>query len=155
MGQVSHEQAEMLLKLYELRREPRLRQARDWFIGSFHPQSLQDRSSLKPDEDASVRMVSSYWDTVAAIVRRGLVDEELFFETTAEFWIVWDRLKPIAPEVRDALKDSHYWENLEKLSVRYEMWRERRAPGAIAALRARLEKAAQSRAAQAAEPSRS
>lgn len=149
MGQASHEHAEMLLRLYELRREPRLRQARDWFFRNFHPKSLQDRLSLTPEEDASVRMVTSYWDTAAAIVRRGLVEEELFFETTAEYWIVWDRVKPLAAEVREAMKDPHVWENLEKLSVRYEMWRERRAPGSMAALRERLQQAAQAQAAQA------
>lgn len=150
MGQVSHEQAEMLLRLYELRREPRLRQARDWYMRNFHPKSIQDRASLTAEEDASLRMVTSYWDTVAAIVRRGLVDEDLFYETTAEFWIVWDRLKPIANEVREFIKDPHIWENLEKLSVRFEMWRERRAPGSIAALRERLQQAAL--AAKAGEP---
>jgi hypothetical protein len=155
MGQVSHEQAEMLLRLYELRREPRLRQARDWFMRNFHHQSIQERASLTPEEDASVRMVTSYWDTVAAIVRRGLVDEDIFYETTAEFWIVWDRLKPIANDVRELTKDPHVWENLEKLSVRYEIWRERRAPGSIAAFRERLQQAVQAPAAQSADPKRS
>jgi hypothetical protein len=156
MGQVSHEQAEMLLRMYELRREPRLRQAREWFIRDFHPHSVQDRASLTPEQDASLRMVTSYWETVAAIVRRGLIDEDLFYETTAEFWIVWDRLKPIADQVREFIKDPHTWENLEKLSVRYEIWRERRAPGSIGAMRERLHQAAQAPAARsAADPGRS
>ncbi len=141
MGQVSHEQADMLLKLYELRREPRLREARDWFFRNFHPQSLSERSSLTPEQDASVRMVTSYWEMVAGLVKRGLVDEDLFFENTAEFWIVWDRLKPISSEVRHMTKDPHVWENLEKLAVRYEIWRERRAPGAIAAMRELMQRA--------------
>jgi hypothetical protein len=146
MGQVSHEQAEMLLRLYELRREARLREARDWFFRNFHPQSLADRASLTPQEDANVRMVVSYWDMVANLVKRGMVDEDLFFETTAEFWIVWDRIKPISSDVRAATKDPHVWENLEKLAVRYEIWRERRAPGSIAAMHEMLNRA---RAAQA------
>ena len=148
MGQVSHEQADMLLKLYELRREPRLREARDWFSRNFHHQSLAERASLTPEQDASVRMVTSYWEMVAGLVKRGLVDEDLFFENTAEFWIVWDRLKPLSSEVRSVTKDPHVWENLEKISVRYEMWRERRAPGAIAAMRELMQRA---RAAQAGE----
>jgi Domain of unknown function (DUF4760) len=141
MGQVSHEQADMLLKLYELRREPRLREARDWFFRNFHHQSLSERASLTPEQDASVRMVTSYWEMVAGLVKRGLVDEDLFFENTAEFWIVWDRLKPISSEVRHMTKDPHIWENLEKLAVRYEIWRERRAPGAIAAMRELMQRA--------------
>jgi hypothetical protein len=148
MGQVSHEQADMLLKLYELRREPRLREARDWFFRNFHPQSLNDRASLTPEQDASVRMVTSYWEMVCGLVRRGLVDEDLFFENTAEFWIVWDRLKPLSSEVRHMMKDPHIWESLEKLAVRYEIWRERRAPGAIGAMRELMQRA---QAAQTAE----
>lgn len=141
MGQVSHEQVDLMLRLYELRREPRLRQAREWVIRNFHPQSLAERTSLTPEEDASVRMVTSYWDMVAGLVRRGMIDEELFFESNAEFWIVWDRLKPLSGEIRRLFKDPHVWENLEKLAVRYELWRERRAPGAIAAVRERMQQA--------------
>lgn len=146
MGQVSHEQADMLLKLFELRREARLRQARDWFLRSFYPESLADRAKLTPEEDASVRMVTSYWDMVAGFVRRGLVEEEMFFENTGEFWLVWDRVQPIANEVREVLKDPHYWENMEKVSQRYETWRERRSPGALEVSRERMR---QLRAAQA------
>lgn len=148
MGQVSHEQADMLLKLYELRREARMREARNWFLRNFHPKSLADRASLTPEQDASVRMVSSYWEMAAGLVKRGLVDEDLFFENTAEFWIVWDRLKPISGEVRAVTKDPHVWDNLEKLSVRYEMWRERRAPGAIAAMRELMQRATAGQAAE-------
>jgi len=148
MGQVSHEQAGMLLKLFELRREARLRQAREWFIRNFYPQSLADRASLTPEEDASVRMVTSYWDMVAGFVKRGLVEEEMFFENTGELWIVWDRLQPIVSEVREALKDPHVWENMEKVCKRYETWRERRSPGALAASRERMQQLRAARASQ-------
>lgn len=140
MGQVSHEQVDVMLKLYDLRREPRLRQAREWFVRNFYPESLSERASLTAEEDASVRMVTSYWDMAAGLVKRGMVDEELFFESNAEFWIVWDRLKPIAADLRDQSKDPHIWDNLEKLAVRYEHWRERRAPGSIATMRERLQR---------------
>jgi hypothetical protein len=148
MGQVSNEQAGMLLKLYDLRREARLRQAREWFIRHFYPKTLAERASLSPEEDASVRMVTSYWDMVAGFATRGLVEEEMFFETTAEFWIVWERLKPIVNEVREAVKDPHIWEHLEKTAQRYEMWRERRAPGSLAAARERMEQLRAARAGQ-------
>ncbi|HVB99674.1 MAG TPA: hypothetical protein VNJ12_10150 [Candidatus Dormibacteraeota bacterium] len=141
MGQVSHEQVDLMLRLYELRREPRLRQAREWFMRSFHPQTLAERASFTPEEDTNVRMVTSYWEMAAGLVRRGMVEEDMFFESNAEFWIVWDRLKPISGEVRALFKDPYVWDNLEKLSVRYEHWRERRAPGSTAALRERMQKA--------------
>ncbi len=138
MGQVSHEQAGMLLRLFELRREARMRQAREWFIRNFYPQSLSDRASLTQEEDANVRMVTSYWDMVAGFVKRALVEEEMFFENTAELWIVWDRLKPIVSDVRETVKDPHVWENMESVSDRYEKWRERRAPGSVDAARERM-----------------
>lgn len=140
MAQVSHEQVNLMLRLYELRREPRLRQARDWFLHNFYPETLADRAALTPEEDTNVRMVSSYWDMATGLVRRGMTDEEMFFESNAEFWIVWDRLKPLANEIRVLQKDPHIWENIEKLSVRYEHWRERRAPGSISAMRERLQR---------------
>jgi hypothetical protein len=140
MGQVTHEQVDTLLKLYDLRREARLREARAWFVRNFHLESLEQRATLTPEQDASLRMVAGYWDMVANIVRRGMVDEELLFETTGEFWVVWDRLKTLAIEYRKAAKDPHIWENLEKLAVRFEIWRERRAPGSIAAMKALIQK---------------
>ena len=141
MSQVSHDQVDLMLRLYEMRREPRLRQAREWFMRNFFPETAADRASLKSDEDASFRMVTSYWEMVGSLLKRGMVDEELFFECTGEFWFVWDRLKPLANEMRLASKDPHLWDNLEKMAVRYEHWRERRAPGSIAAVRERIQKA--------------
>jgi hypothetical protein len=132
----------MLLKLYELRREPRLRQAREWFVRHYHVQSLQEQASLTPEEDTNFRMTVSYWDMAAAFVRRGLVDEEMFFETSGEMWIVWDRVKALVGPVRERAKDPHIWENLEKQAVRFEVWRERRAPGCIAAMRQMMEQMA-------------
>ncbi len=140
-SQVTQDQAHMLLRLYELRREPRLRQAREWFLREFYPKSLADRIALTPEQDTHVRMVTSYWDMAANFVRRGLVDEEMFLENTAELWLVWDRLRPIANETREDSRDPQIWENLERLAIRYENWRERRAPGSLAALRERIEKA--------------
>ena len=141
MSQVSHDQVDLMLRLYEMRREPRLRQAREWFMRNFFPETVADRASLKSDEDASLRMVTSYWEMVGSLLKRGMLDEELFFECNGEFWFVWDRLKPLAGEMRAASKDPHLWDNLEKMSVRYEHWRERRAPGSIAAVRERIQKA--------------
>jgi hypothetical protein len=140
MSQASHEQANLMLRVYELRREPRLRQAREWFVRNFYPETIADRASLTSEEDANFRMVTSYWEMVASLFKRGMLDEDLFFECNAEFWIVWDRLKPFASDVRTAAKDPHVWDNLEKMAVRYEHWRERRAPGSIAAMRERMQK---------------
>ena len=138
MGQVTHEQANLLLRLYELRREPRLREARSWFIANFHARNLEERAKNYPpgsDGDTNVRMVVSYWDMAAALVNRGLIDDELFFETSGEAWIVWDRLREITPIIRRTFKNPHYCEHLERLVKRMEEWQVRRAPGHMAAMR--------------------
>ena len=94
MGEVTHEQVNLMLRLYDIRREPRLREARDRFIHEFKPASGEDAAKLAPPnsrENAFMRMVLGYWDMVANIVNRGLIDEEFFFENTNEQWIVWER----------------------------------------------------------------
>ena len=94
MGNATHEQVNLMLKLYDLRREPKLREARDWYFQNFNIKSAEDVMKIAPfgsKENAYMRMVMSYWDMVAGIANRGLVDEELFFESTGEQWGVWER----------------------------------------------------------------
>ena len=98
MGEATHEQVNLMLHLYELRREPKLREARDWMSSNFHVKSMEDVMRLCPPgskENAYMRMVVGYWEMVASIVNRGLVDEDLFFESTGEQWGVWEQVKPI------------------------------------------------------------
>jgi hypothetical protein len=82
----THEQVNMMLHLYELRREAKLREAREWMSVNFHPTSGEDAMRLTPPgskESAYMRMVLGYWEMVASIANRGLVDEELMFENSA------------------------------------------------------------------------
>jgi len=138
MGTVNHDQANLLLRLYEIRREPRMRQARSWFLRHFHPQSLEEMNQTIPpgsDEHTSLRMVTSYWEMAASMVDRGLIDDEFFFENNGEIWIVWDRLRHVAPELRAFYKNPSNFAHLEAVSKRFEVWRERIAPGSTAVLR--------------------
>jgi hypothetical protein len=138
MAEVTHQQADLMLKLYEMRREPRLRQARAWYVENYHVTSMQDAQSIAPpgsDANAMVRMVLSYWDMCANIVNRGLIDEEFFFETSGEQFIVWERVKPIVNEIRGMFKNPLFMANLEEHCKRLEAWRERRAPGSSQAMR--------------------
>src|ERR1700730_10057176 len=98
MGQVTHEQANLLLRLYELRRESRMRQARAWFYSQFEantPQELTSKYPMGSEESASFRMVISYWDMAAGLSNRGLIDDEMFFENSAEGWIVLGKGKDV------------------------------------------------------------
>lgn len=148
MGQVTHDQVNLMLRLYEDRREPRLREARDWFFTHFHPASADEMMRAFPPgtkENANVRMVASYWEMVASIVNRGLIDEEFFFENSGEQWFVWERLKPVVGTMRTSMKSPHYFGQLEEHVRRLEAWREKRAPGSTEAMRAMMASTAQAR----------
>ncbi|MGB0036933.1 MAG: hypothetical protein WBP79_15795 [Candidatus Acidiferrales bacterium] len=138
MGQVTHEQVNLMLRLYDIRREPRLREAREWFMNQFQPANAEDVMKLCPpgsQENAYMRMVLSYWEMVASIANRSLIDEEFFFENSGEQWVVWERVKPILGAWRTMFKNPHVFENLEKHCGRLEAWREKRAPGTNDAMR--------------------
>jgi hypothetical protein len=138
MGQVNHEQANLMLRLFDIRREPRLREAREWFGNQFHPTSPEDVMKICPPgskENAYMRMVISYWDMTANIVNRGLIDEEFFFESTGEQWMVWENLQPVVGAWRAMFKNPHFCENLENHCKRLSEWREKRAPGTTEAMR--------------------
>jgi hypothetical protein len=129
----THEQGELMLKFYEARREPKMREARAWYFSSFHPATFDDVLKIFTgggEEGGYIRMVASYWDMVANYANRGLLDEEFLFETSGEQWIVWERLKPVIVQWRAAFKNPHNFSNLEQHVNRYEAWREKRAPGA-------------------------
>lgn len=133
-----HHDAELLLRLYELRREEKLRQARDWFLREFQAESLENSLERYPrgsPEDASYRMVTSYWEMAASIVNHGLIKEDLFFENTTEIWIVWQKVKHLAPAARRVYQNPFFWKNLETVSEKFEKWMAGRAPQALETLR--------------------
>jgi len=150
MGQVTHEQVNLMLRLYELRREPRLREARRWFADQLQvttPEELQKQCPPGSENSANLRMTLSYWDMCASIVNRGLVDEELFFENTGEQFVVWEKIKPVVPAFRTMFKNPLFLSNLEEHCRHLEAWREKRAPGSTAAFRQYLQQMAKAAAA--------
>jgi hypothetical protein len=80
-------------------------------------------------------MVVSYWDQACAYLNHGLLHEDLFFETSGEFFFVWERVKPTIREGRQRFSHPLYLANLEKAAKRFESWSEARTPGHIAAMR--------------------
>ena len=138
MADVTNEQVDLMLKLYDLRREPKLRDARDWFAANFHVKNAEEAMKLVPfgsKENTYMRMVAGYWEMVASIVNRGLIDENLFFENTGEQWGVWDQLKPIVEQFRTTFRNPMFLKNLEEQNKRMEVWREKHAPGSTEAMR--------------------
>jgi hypothetical protein len=87
--------------------------------------------------------VISYWEQACALLN-GLLHEELFFETSGEFFGVWEQLKAVVPAFREKLGDPNALGNLEKAVQRFETWSEERSPGHIAAIRQNMQQASQS-----------
>src|ERR1700739_1461730 len=95
MSQISYEEVNLMLRLYDLRREPRLREARAWFVDHFHagtPEEVMQKYPQGSQENTYIQMVISYWEMVAGIVNRGMINDELFFESNGEIWIGWERV---------------------------------------------------------------
>jgi hypothetical protein len=134
----SHEQAQLHLQVYDLRREARLRQARDWFFKNYIVANFDDAMRIAApgtEAGAFAGMVTTYWEQACTLLNHGLLHEDLFFETGGEFFGVWELLKPMVPEAREKFVDKQFLANLEKAAQRYEVWQERRSPGHIAAMR--------------------
>ncbi|HXR75804.1 MAG TPA: hypothetical protein VN737_07510 [Bryobacteraceae bacterium] len=134
----THEQAQLHLQIYEMRREARLRQARDWFFRNYFVNTLDDAMRIAApgtEAGAFVMMVFGYWDQACALLNYGLLHEDLFFETSGEFFGVWERVKPTIEEGRKRFANRQFLAHLEKAANRYETWIEARSPGHIAAMR--------------------
>jgi hypothetical protein len=126
--QATYDDANLILRLYELRREDKMRQARDWFAGKFHVNSMEDMQKVAPPgspENAYVRMVTSYWEMVGSFVNSGVLNQELFFESGGEFLFVWERVRPIVPAFREMMKNPMAYHNLEKMANNYIQYMER------------------------------
>ncbi len=134
----THEQAQLHLQIYEMRREARLREGREWFFKNFLANNLDDWMRIAgpgTDKGGLVMMVLTYWDQACAMLNYGLLHEDLFFETGGEFFGVWERVKPALPQCREKFVNQHFLGHLEKAAQRYEAWMETRSPGHIAAMR--------------------
>ncbi len=134
----THEQAQLHLQVYDMRREARLRQGRDWFFKNYFADNLEDGMRIAgpgTETGALFMMVLSYWEQACALLNYGLLHEGLFFETSGEFFGVWDRVKPIVPQARERFVNKQFLANLEKAALRYESWIESRSPGHIAGMR--------------------
>ena len=139
MSQPTYDDAELVMKLYDLRREERLRAARAWFVSSFSARSLgevMEKYPLGSDHNAYYRMVSTYWDMASSFVVRGIVHEELFFESSGELLIVWEKMKDFVTDLRAVRKNPILYSNLEKAANKYVAWLNRQAPEAYDSIRA-------------------
>ncbi|MDE3179872.1 MAG: hypothetical protein KGM47_09455 [Acidobacteriota bacterium] len=134
----TNEQAQLQLQVYEQRREARLREARTWFFVNFHPESLEEAMKFAgpgTENGALFSMVVSYWEQACALLNYGLLHEDLFFQTSGEFFAIWELVRPIVPQARQTFINAKYLANMEKAAQRYEAWIESHSPGHVAGMR--------------------
>lgn len=122
------EDAKIIMRLYDLRREPEMRKARSWYAG-WWPRSADDVlkviQAAGTQENAWFRQVNGYWDMVASFVTRGVLNEELFFDCSGEMWFVFAKLEPFLTEVRQRANIPQGFKRIEKLVSRTKDGRER------------------------------
>ena len=113
-----HEDADLILKLYDLRRETVMREARNWLF-TFNPTSAQEVIDVLISEKSGYyRMVVSYWDMACALVNNGAIDEQLFNETNGEHIFVYSKIEPVLEEIRAMFGNPDFLRNLETVVKR-------------------------------------
>ena len=110
------ESADLILKLYDLRREETMCKARTW-IFSFNPTTIDDieKTMMDPEVGGYLRMVTSYWDMAAAMVNHGAIDADLFNETAGEHIMVYAKIEPLLAELREKFENPDGFKHLEKV----------------------------------------
>jgi hypothetical protein len=110
------ESADLILKLYDLRREKKMRKARNWIFG-YNPTSVEEYMKTMMDEEVGgyLRMVVSYWDMAATMVNQGAIDAELFNQTNGEHIMVFAKIQPLLADMRKMWEMPEMLANLEKV----------------------------------------
>lgn len=110
------ESADLILKLYDLRREATMRKARDWMFG-FNPTSVEEYmgTMMNPEVGGYLRMVVSYWDMAAALVIEGAIDADMFRKTNGEHIMVFAKIEPLLAELRAMWQSPEALASLEKV----------------------------------------
>ncbi len=142
------EEAGLILNLYNLRREETMRKARDWYFRDFNPQSFADfNAAIFGENSAYLRMVISYWEMAAALVKNGAVSLELFSDSNGEHIGVFSKIEPLLGEIRAAL-GTQFAASFEKLIDATPDGRRRVAEARerMRAIHAQMAQAAQKRA---------
>lgn len=109
-----YKDADLILKLYDLRREKTMREARTWFF-TFNPQGPQDfMDVLTGDKSGLYRMVISYWDMACSLVNNGAIDAEMFNDANGEHIFVYAKMEPFIPMLREQMGAPQFLAHLEK-----------------------------------------
>ncbi len=121
MAQPTHADAELILKLYDTRREAEIRKARQWWTATFWPESsdeiLKVIRSMGSQENAWLRQVLGYWGMATSFVNHGTLNEDLFFEPSfsGEMFFIYAKIEPYLKELREKLQNPMFLASVEKL----------------------------------------
>ena len=136
VARATYEDVNLILRLYEQRREDRLREGRKWFTGSFKVKTFEEFQAMCPpgsEPNASYRMVTTYWEMVASFLTSGVLNAELFYQSGRELLFVWERVRDIVPKIREVNGNTRERKNLEDAATAYIAWWKQVAPGAYEA----------------------
>jgi hypothetical protein len=107
------------LKLFELRREPALREARQWFLSEFNPETFAEAAAIASGErNAAFRMVLGYWDMAASLVTSGAIDAESFLAAHGEIFTAFAKIQPFLEEARAVTGEAEFCKHLEAVVMR-------------------------------------
>jgi hypothetical protein len=139
--QATYEDANLILRLYELRRDEELRKARSWFVGQFKPSSAEEMMQKYPfgsQGNTYIRMVISYWDMACSFVSAGVLNQELFFESGGEMLVVWEKVRPVLSAFRQFTGNPKAWSHIEKVGNAFVEHLKARGPDAYEGFQAML-----------------
>jgi hypothetical protein len=131
----------LILRIYDMRREERLREARKWFAASFRVKTIEEFNALCPvgsETNASYRMVVTYWELVASFLTSGVLNPRLFYQSGQELLLTWERVRDVLPGLRELNKNPLTLRNLELAAQGYVAWWNVQAPGAFEAFQQRV-----------------
>ncbi len=123
--------AQLILQLYDLRREAEMRKARNWWAGEFFPLNADDflkvAWAMGTQENNWLRQVSGYWGLAASFVLQGVLNEDLFLQPgfSGEMFLIYAKLHPFIKELRQKLDDPHVFLNVEKVITHTKWGRDR------------------------------
>ncbi|MGA7292932.1 MAG: hypothetical protein WBW53_24125 [Terriglobales bacterium] len=123
--------AQVIMQLYDLRREAELRKARNWYMADFWPQNADDVikvvNAFPSQENAWMRQVGGYWDMAASMVLHGAINEELFLQpgVSGEMFFLFAKIHPFLKEIREKMNNPESFANIEKVATGSKLARKR------------------------------
>jgi len=123
--------AQLIVQLYDLRREAEMRKARNWWAGEFFPQNADDFLkviwAMGTQENNWFRQVAGYWGMVASFVNNGALNEQLFLAPgfSGEMFVIYAKVHPYVKELRQKLNDPNAWKDVETAVMRTKWGRDR------------------------------